>query len=169
MGPLHLALSPAVLALGDLGFLPVLLGWISPTPYSRFFSPARCISSSRPVDFFPSHSVIFLPTCSSSSPRRVLMSLRNGVDMSAVLVVTSSTFYLPSSFGGSVRNIGDNRTYFFFYRRIFIISSSGPRRPRGFIYPPPWTSLKCFSQPTSSFEYFTGSMQLEDCLLKVIR
>ena len=149
MGPLHLALSPAVLTLGDLRFLPVLLGWISPTPYSRFFSPARCISSSRPVDFFPSHSVIFLPTCSSSSLRRVLMSLRNGVDMSAVLVVTSSTFYLPSSFGGSVKNIGDNRTYFFFYRRIFIISS-GPR-PRGFIYPPS-TTLKCFSQP--SLKYF---------------
>ena len=123
----------------DLRFLPVLLGWISPTPYSRFFSPARCISSSRPVGFFPSHSVIFLPTCSSSSLRRVLMSLRNGVDMSAVLVVTSSTFYLPSSFGGSVRNIGDNRTYFFFYRGIFIISS-GPC-PRGFIYPPPSTTF----------------------------
>lgn len=151
MGPLHLALSPAVLALGDLRFLPVLLGWISPTPYSRFFSPARCISSSRPVDFFPSHSVIFLPTCSSSSLRRVLMSLRNGVDMSAVLVVTSSTFYLPSSFGASVRNIGDNRTYFFFYRRIFIISSEA--RPRGFIYPPPSTTLKCFSQPTVGFKY----------------
>ena len=58
---------------------------------------------------------------------RVLMSLRNGVDMSAVLVLTSSssTFYLLSSsfFGSaSVRNIGDNRTYFFFYRGIFIIS-----------------------------------------------
>ena len=106
MGPLHLALSPAVLTLGDLRFLPVLLGWISPTPYSRFFSPARCISSSRPVGFFPSHSVIFLPTCSSSSLRRVLMSLRNGVDMSAVLVLTwTPLFIFPHPLGRPVSEI----------------------------------------------------------------
>ena len=153
MGPLHLALSPAVLSqlrqrgtsdfcqFCSAGFLPPLIPDFSLLPVV-FLRRAQWILSVAVGDFSDDLQLKF-------QEQRVLMSLRNGVDMSAVLVVTSSTFYLPSSFGGSVRNIGDNRTYFFFYWRIFIISS-GPR-PRGFIYPPS-TTLKCFSQP--SLKYF---------------
>ena len=88
-------------------------------------------------------------------PLRVLMSLRKVVDMSAVLAQNPQLFISPesSSFGGGVRNIVDNRTYFFFYRGIFIIS--GRPCPRGFIYPPstatfPLTRLKCFPKPSQS-------------------
>ena len=88
-------------------------------------------------------------------PLRVLMSLRKVVDMSAVLAQNPQLFISPesSSFGGGVRNIVDNRTYFFFYRGIFIIS--GRPCPRGFIYPPPTatfplTRLKCFPKPPQS-------------------
>ena len=97
MGPLHLALSPAVLALSgpqisassarpdfshplfpDFSLLPVV-----------FLRRAQCILSVAVGDFSDDLQL-------KLQEERVLMSLRNGVDMSAVLVLTSSssTFYL---------------------------------------------------------------------------
>ena len=110
MGPLHLALSPAVLSQlrqrGTSDFCQFCSAGFLPPLIPPIFLSFPLYSFVAPSGFFPSQSVIFLTTCSSSSPQRVLMSLRNGVDMSAVLVLTSSsTFYLPSSFGRPVSEI----------------------------------------------------------------
>ena len=144
MGPLHLALSPAVLSqlrqrgtsdfcqFCSAGFLPPLIPDFSLLPVV-FLRRAQWILSVAVGDFSDDLQLKFPSESINVSEKRSWHVSGSCPDL---LVHFLSSLILWTA---SVRNIGDNRTYFFFYRGIFIISS-GPR-PRGFIYPPPSTTF----------------------------
>ena len=162
VGPLHLALSPAVLArlrqrrtsdfcqFCSAGFLPPLIPENSLLSVV-FLRRAQWILSVA-LDGFSDDLQLKFP------PLGINVSENLSWHVSGFCPDLLVRFLFSSSCGGSVRNIGDNRTYFFFYRGIFIISSSG-RGPRGFIYPLPPTPLfpwqaSPVSSSLKSVEYF---------------